>query len=200
MARSGNLDELTKFRYTVYIRVDGSDEFIKKLSFMSVSAPRVDIATTQYREGGRHLNPHSITESATFSPVTFRRGKSYSNDFINWIGMVFRAFYGDQDGNSSNYRATIAIDHHDRRGNVVKKYVLQNARPTMYLPSGDFNAMDDQEVSIESLTVEYEGYAEFSLDQNFLANVLGSSGSELLSRVRGTDSPTSLKAGIPDTF
>lgn len=198
MARSGNLDPLMKYRYTVYIVVDKNPSFFKKLSFMSISAPRVDIATTQYREGGRHLNPHSITEGATFSPVTFRRGKSYSNDFINWVGMVFRAFYGDENGNSSNYRATITIDHHDRRGNVVKKYILENARPTMYIPSGDLNSMDDQEISIESLTVEYEGFAEFSLDQGFLANILGSTGSAILDTVQGGSTPTSLKRGPID--
>ena len=138
MARSGNMDILTRYRYSVHIKVDGNDGFFTKAGFQTVTSPRVDFSTEQYVEGGRHLNPHSITEGATFSPVTFRRGKSFSTDFYRWVGMVYRAFYGDKDGNSTNYRATIVIDHHDRRGHVIKKYILQNARPTGYIPASNF--------------------------------------------------------------
>lgn len=195
MARSGNQDPLLRYKYTVYIEIDGNKNAFSKLGFLSVTNPRVDISTNQYREGGRHLNPHSITEGATFSPVTFRRGKSFSKDFYNWIGRVYKAFYGDADGNTANYRGTVVIDHHDRRGNVVKKYVLVNARPTAYLAASNFNSMDDEEVSIESLTLEYEGYKEYSLSPSFLGGILGSSGSELLGRITGSN-PNSLPAGL----
>lgn len=181
MARSGNMDVLTRFRYSVHIKVDGNADFFTKAGFQTVTSPRVDFSTNQYAEGGRHLNPHSITEGATFSPVTFRRGKAFNNDFYRWVGMVFRAFYGDKDGNSTNYRATIVIDHHDRRGHVVKKYILQNARPTGYIPASNFDSMDDSELSIETLTVEYEGFQEQSLDQSKLAGILGSGVGNLIS-------------------
>jgi len=186
MARSGNMDILTRFRYSVYFKIDGNENFFLKAGFQTATSPRVDFSTDEYQEGGRHLNPHSITEGATFSPVTFRRGKSYSNDFYRWIGMVFRAFYGDKDGNSSNYRATIVIDHHDRRGNVVKKYVLQNARPTGYIPASNFDSSDDSEVSIETLTVNYEGFQEQSLDQSRLAGILGAGVGNLITENQST--------------
>lgn len=196
MARAGNLDPLTKYKYTVHIRVDGDDNFFKKLSFQSVTSPRVDVLTQKYNEGGRHLNSRVIVEGATFSPVTMRRGKSFSNDFMNWIGAVWKGTYGDENGSSSNYRADIVIDHHDRRGNIVKKYRLLNAVPTMYMPTNGFDAMDDSEVSIETLTFEYEGYEEYSVDQQQLANVLGGAGSELLNLARGNKSVTSLDPGF----
>ena len=198
MARSGAQDPLLRYKYTVYIEIDGDQSQFKKLAFLSVTPPRVDMSTNQYREGGRHLNPHSITEGATFSPVSMRRGKSYSNDFYNWIGQVFRAFYGDKNGNTSNYRGTIVIDHHDRIGNVVKKYVLINARPTAYIGASNFDSTDDSDVSIETLTVEYEGYREFSLDQNFLGGLLGTSGSRVLEQLEGRN-PNSLPVGLDTT-
>lgn len=194
MARSGNLDPLTRYRYTVYIEVDGDASFFKKLAFQTVTQPRIDLTLNEYPEGGRHLNPHSITDKATYTAVSLRRGKSFSKDFANWMGAVFKAHYGDENGSSANYRATVTIDHHDRRGNVVKKYVLQNARPSAYIPSSNFDSMDDEEVSIEVLTLSYEGMLEFSLDQNFLGGILGSAASGILGRLTG-DNPQTLPAG-----
>ena len=195
MARSGVQDPLLRYKYTVYIVIDNDPDQFKKLAFMSVTPPRVDLLTNQYREGGRHLNPHSITDGATFSPMSLRRGKSFSKDFYNWMGQVYRAFNTTVDETKTNYRGTIVIDHHDRLGNVVKKYVLLNARPTGYIAASNFDSMDDSEVSIETLTVEYEGYREFSLDPNRLGAILGTSGSEILGQVTG-DNPNTLPPGL----
>jgi phage tail-like protein len=195
MARSGNQDPLLRYKFTVYIEVDNNPNQFKKLAFMSVTPPRVDLITNQYREGGRHLNPRSITEGATFTAVTMRRGKSFSKDFYNWIGQVYKAFYEDDNGNSTNYRGRVVIDHHDRLGNVIKKYVLVNARPSGYIPASNFDSRDDSDVSIETLTLEYEGYEEYSVDPSFLGSILGSSGSELLGRATGSN-PNSLPAGL----
>lgn len=196
MARSGNQDPLLRYKYTVYVEIDGNENAFSKLSFLSVTSPRVDFLTNQYREGGRHLNPHSITDGATFSPITMRRGKSYARDLYNWMGQVYRAFYEDENGDSTNYRGTVVIDHHDRFGNVIKKYILYNARPTMYLPASNFDSTDDSEVSIESLTLEYEGFDERSLDQAFLGAILGGTGADLLGRLTGEETITSLKPGF----
>lgn len=198
MARVGTLDPLTRYKYLVYIEFQGNREYFTKLGFMSVTAPRVSLATSDYIEGGRHLNPRIKVDSATFSPVTLRRGKTFSKDFMNWIGQVWKAFYGDerQNGESENYRATIVIDHIDRRGNVAKKYILSDAVPVDYIPASNFDAMDDSEVSIETLTFRYEGYAELSLDSQFLSGILGASGSELLSKLDAVDGVSSLPKGF----
>lgn len=196
MARTGSLDPLSRYRFTVYFRIDGDDKFIKKVAFESVTSPRLDFQIEEYREGGRHLNPHQITTGAQFSPVTFRRGKSYSADFYNWVGLVYRAFYGDKDGNTSNYRGTIVIDHHDRTGRVVKKYILLNARPQAYIPASNFDAKDDSEVSIETLIVTYEGFKEMSLNYNNLAGALGEVGAAAVGAITGSGDSLQLKPGI----
>jgi phage tail-like protein len=191
MARSGNMDPLTRYNFIVTIEYEKNPGYFHKLAFQSVTPPRVDINVDEYREGGRHLNPHQITMGATFSPVTLRRGKSYSDDFAKWMGAVFLGIYADKKtsvkgaskkfsdmnvGESANYRANVYIDHLDRRGRVVKKYILINARPTGYIPASNFNAEDDTQISIETLTIGYEGFKEFSLDKKFLAGILGEAG------------------------
>lgn len=196
MARTGSLDPLTRYRFTVYFKIDGATDFIKKAAFESVTSPRIDFQIEEYREGGRHLNPHQITTGAQFSPVTFRRGKSFSADFYNWVGLIYKAFYGDKDGNTGNYRGTIVIDHHDRTGRVVKKYILLNARPQAYIPASNFDAKDDTEVSIETLIVTYEGYKEMSLNYSNLTGVLGEAGAAAVDSISGNSSPLQLKAGI----
>lgn len=205
MARSGELDPLTRFRYTVYISIDFNMQAFTKAGFSRVTSPRVDISTSQYREGGRHLNPHLITEGATFSSITLQRGKSYSNDFLNWIGGVYKSIYGDEAGNTANYRGTVVIDHHNRRGRVVKKYILYNARPITYIPSSNFDSSDDTELSIESLGIEYEGFDELSLPFNKLQAIIGTSTSALIDKIGSavglgsTGTVTSLPAGF-DVF
>lgn len=174
MARTGTLDPLLSFRYIVHIRIDNNYLAFERLGFESVTLPRVDIQKNQYRELGRSLNPRNMVEGATFSPITLRRGKSYSSDFYNWMGLVYRAFYGDKNGNNSNYRGTIVIDHMDRQGKVIKKYVVLGAAPTMYQPGVSLNAMDDSEVSIETLMLDYEGYIELSAGYSPITALAGS--------------------------
>jgi len=183
MARTGSLDPLLSFRYLVHIRVDNNYASFERLGFESVTLPRVDIQKAQYRELGRHLSPRNIVEGATFSPITLRRGKSYGQDFYSWIGLVYRSFYGDRDGNNSNYRGTVVIDHMDRQGKVIKKYVILSAAPTMYTPGTSLNSMDDSEVMIETLMLDYEGYIELSVGYNAITALAGSAVGALVGKL-----------------
>ena len=183
MARTGSLDPLSTFRYIVHIRIENGATEFERLGFESVTLPRVDIQKSQYRELGRHLNPRNIVEGATFSPITLRRGKSYGQDFYNWMALVYRAFYGDKQGNTSNYRGTIVIDHMDRLGKVTKKYVVLSAAPSAYIPGSALNSMDDSEVSIETLMLDYEGYIELSLSYNAITALAGSAVGAILNKL-----------------
>ncbi len=196
MARTGSLDPLSRYRFAVYFKIGTDPKFIKKAAFESVTSPRIDFQIDEYREGGRHLNPHQLTVGAQFSPVTFRRGKSFSADFYNWIGLVYKAFYGDKNGETSNYRGTIVIDHLDRTGRVIKKYVLFNARPQAYIPGSNFDAKDDAEVSIETLIVTYEGFQELSLDYTNMTAALGEAGAAAIGALTGDSSALQLGVGF----
>lgn len=183
MARTGSLDPLSTYRYIVHIRIDNDYLAFERLGFESVTLPRVDIQKTQYREMGRHMNPRNIIEGATFSPITMRRGKSFGQDFYNWMALVYRSQYGDRDGNTSNYRGTIVVDHMDRLGKVTKKYVILEASPSTYIPGSQMNAADDSSVSIETLMIDYEGYIELSLNYNAITALAGTAVGALLGKL-----------------
>lgn len=183
MARTGSLDPLSIFRYIVHIKIDNGLLEFERLGFESVTLPRVDIQKAQYRELGRHLSPRNIVEGATFSPITLRRGKSYGQDFYNWIALVYRASYGDKNGNTSNYRGTLVIDHMDRQGIVVKKYVILGASPITYIPGSQLSSMDDSEVSIETLMLDYEGYIELGTSYSAITALAGTAVSGLLGKL-----------------
>jgi phage tail-like protein len=183
MARTGSLDPLSSFRYIVHIRIDNNYTAFERLGFESVTLPRVDIQKTQVRELGRHLNPRNIVEGATFSPITLRRGKSYGQDFYNWMALLYRSFYGDKNGNNSNYRGTIVIDHMDRLGKVTKKYIILAASPSAYIPGSNLNSMDDSEVCIETLMLDYEGYIELSLGYSAITALAGSAVGAILGKL-----------------
>lgn len=185
MARTGSLDPLSTYRFIVHIKVDNSTSAFERLGFESVTLPRTDIQKTQYRELGRHLSPRNMVDAATFSPITMRRGKTYGQDFYNWMGTLYRAFYGDKYGNTSNYRGTIVIDHMDRSGTIVKKYIILNASPITYIPGNQLSALDDNSVSIETLMLDYEGYIELSLGYDAITAAAGSLASEIITNLQG---------------
>lgn len=192
MARTGSIDPLSIFRYIVHIKIDNGLLEFDRLGFESVTLPRVDIQKAQYRELGRHLSPRNIVEGATFSPITLRRGKSYGQDFYNWMALVYRSFYGDKNGNNSNYRGTIVIDHMDRQGKIIKKYVILGAAPTTYIPGSQLNSLDDSEVSIETLMLDYEGYIELGVNYSAITALAGTTVSGILGKL------TDLQPGFTD--
>lgn len=57
-----------------------------------------------------------------------------------------------------NYRRNVVIEHINRLGVVEVTYTLYQAFVTDYEPASDFNAEDDDKVSITSITLGYEGY------------------------------------------
>ena len=56
------------------------------------------------------------------------------------------------------YRREVRIEHIGRDGRVDVVYVLYNAFPIGYKPASDFDALGDDAVSIESITLGYEGF------------------------------------------
>lgn len=167
MARSGRLDPLTRFSWRVYVLAPSGGEFIRG-GFESCSSPAIRVNFQSYPEGGRHLNPVRLHESAVYKPVTLTRGvidKTGVDDFAEWMKALFALISPEEAGATApNYRNDIIIEHLNREAEPVKRYVLRNCIPVNYEPASDFNALDDGGFSIESLTFEYEGFEELRLD------------------------------------
>jgi hypothetical protein len=68
-------------------------------------------------------------------------------------------------------------------GKVIKKYVVLSASPIMYTPGTSLNSMDDSEVMIETLMLDYEGYIELSVGYNAITALAGSAVGALVGKL-----------------
>lgn len=171
MARTGSKDPLDKFRWAVSI------EGFQRLGFASCEVPSVTINTKSYPEGGAHLFPRKIIETAEYSPVTLTRGVTTDKSFHDWMRQVFELIKGmsqdeikllQQSQISSSdaynqaapleYRREVQIHHLDRQSRIIKTYVLHNAFPIEYKPASDFAADGDDLLSMEKLVLTYESF------------------------------------------
>lgn len=72
------------------------------------------------------------------------------------------------------YRKDIRIDHINRLGQVEVAYYIYGAYPIAYKPGSDFDAMGDDTLSIESLTLAYDSFeVKYSRLVGFLGNIAG---------------------------
>jgi phage tail-like protein len=119
------------------------------------------------------MNPILVHDTATFKPITLRRGvvsKPNAEDFAKWVEEAYKAFKGDPS--ARQYRKDIVIEHLDRNAEVIKQYVLRNCVPTFYEPSSEFISTDDSAPSVETLTFVYEGFEEVNPKSKSIINLL----------------------------
>lgn len=180
MARPASRDPLDKFRWAVTI--DG----FNRLGFTSCETPSYAINTQKYAEGGAHLFPKQIVDSIEYRPVTLQRGVTSDFDFHKWAIQTFELQTNitdkdyKRDPSVSNgpqlpplgYRRTVIIDHLDRAGRVVKRYILYNCFPVEYKPASDFASDGDDLISMEKLVLAYESFEVTTPDANKSTNPL----------------------------
>lgn len=60
------------------------------------------------------------------------------------------------------FRRDVVIEHRNRAGSIVKKYILYNAIPIEFSPASDFQSDGDDVLSLETLVLAYEGFEVIS--------------------------------------
>lgn len=166
MARPSTKDPLDKFRFQVSIL--GMKE---KLAFTTFETPSYAIRTNEYAEGGDHLHPKQIVDSISYGQISLTRGVTSGVSFIEWaLKPMERVSYNTPPEVQTGFRRTVTIQHLNRKGEVVKTYILYNCIPVEFKPGSDFDASADDGVSLEKLTLKYESFEVISKDQkrNFL--------------------------------
>lgn len=167
MARPSTNDPLDKFRFSV--QING----FTRAGFTQVESPGISLSTTEYHEGGNHLNPRQLVDKASYKPVTLQRGVTDNADFLTWIMTVYNRISGGantsalgsnpNDNINNRWQSTapfgknVIINHLDRGGRIVKTYTLLNAFPVEFQPASDFASDGDDAFSIEKLVLKYEG-------------------------------------------
>lgn len=174
MSRSAAFDPLDKFRWRVFVLSPTGAEFARG-GFSSCSSPGVTIAYESYEEGGSHMVPRKIHKGASFKPITLTRGVVANggvDDFVKWFRDAFNVLNREPGAaQAPNYRLNLVIEHLDRDSSTVKQWILRNCVPVSYEPASDFDALDENTVSLESITLEYEGFEE--IRPNGLINDVG---------------------------
>lgn len=192
MARSGLRDPLSKFRWTMDI------PGFSKLAFTKCSMPALTITPKSYAEGGQHWSPQSIPDKFEYTPIVLSRGVTNDTSFNKWAAGVIDlytnnkavaddstttlfGFVGDSamsavpsgiNNNNPRYRKDIRIDHVNRAGQVEVSYFLYGAYPIGYKPGSDFDAMADDSLSIETITLAYHSMeVKYSGIAGFLGNL-----------------------------
>lgn len=77
---------------------------------------------------------------------------------VTQLGLGSPALVKSSNKYPFDYRRTVIIEHINRLGVVEVTYTLYKALVTDFEPASDFDAKEDGEVSIASITLAYEGY------------------------------------------
>ena len=152
MARPASKDPLEKFRWAV--EVDG----FTRLGFAACDVPGLSIQAKSYPEGGSHLFPKQIVDSISYKPVSFQRGVTADMSFDGWARQVIEITKGNVINTASgtttpaaDYRRTVNIHHLNRKGEIVKTYILYKAFQIEYEPATGIASDGDDVISMEKL-------------------------------------------------
>lgn len=184
MARSGVRDPLDKFRWTVDIPgfsklgfnqcgtpkyVITPREYVEAGSHLN---PKVIIDRVQFAPITLSMGVTNDTSFAKWASSPWDLVQNNvalkSSDTSGVTGFVGSVVSNISDNGASpvpsdsdypyNYRRKVKIEHVNRAGQVEVIYILYNAIPIAYQPASDFDATDDGGVSIQTLTLAYEGF------------------------------------------
>ena len=131
-----------KFRFSVDI-----DNSLKGISFQEVSGLEPENQIIEYRSSGSpEFSTNKLPGIAKYGNVTLKRGIFVNdNTFWNW--------HQEVSMNTIKFQ-TIIIRMLDESGQVVMKWILENARPTK-ITAADLNANGD-EVAIDRIEIVHE--------------------------------------------
>lgn len=201
MARSAVVDPLDKFRWTVSVTGFSKLGFtscstpeyeITTKSYEEGGAhltPRQIVDSVHYKPVTLNrgvTNDTSFNKWATgfIDLVTNNYGLKNDPPESGGIGQL-KAFLNTSADNGAsavpssknqpnNYRRNVKIEHVNMLGQVEVIYILHNAFPIGYKPASDFDAMSDDGVSIESITLAYDSFeVKYTGIKGALANIVG---------------------------
>ncbi len=123
--------------------------------FQKVSGLSHKVQVIDYREGAENERMRKLPGQSTFDAITFERGMSENNDFVDWIQLIFNL---DNEGGQppqTGFRRTLVVYVKNKAGDRVKKWTIYDAWPSE-VNTGDLDATAN-DVLIETLVLQNEG-------------------------------------------
>lgn len=148
-SRSSKQDPLKNFRYAMIV------PGFARIGFESISGLKSSTESIDYREGGDEETPRKSAGQTTYEPITCTRGQIVDPDgegefdFYIWRLMVKR--------NDPNYRRDIVIIQYNRDRTEARRWLVSNVWPNEDVAFSDLKGTGNED-SIESLTLQHEGY------------------------------------------
>ena len=200
MARSAIKDPLDKFRWSV--KIDGFSKLgfqscsvpghrISKNKYAeggSHLTPRSIVDGVEYKPVVLTVGVTSDTSFAKWAsgPFDLVQNNAALNESssafgipipqaVTQLGFGGPALVKSASSYPFSYRRTVTIEHINRLGVTEVTYTLYNAYVIDYDPASDFSAKDDDEVSIGSITLDYDGFdVRYSQLSGTLQNIISS--------------------------
>lgn len=157
--------------------------------FARCTLPQVNVEMRRIKEGNYEY-PRKVVQSADVSVVTLEQGVSiFNSDFGDWVRKAVIGRVGpknllivqftrinpvaDRLGGAVNVTAGVrgqlpggfgggGFSFEFARRLPGRAWLLKECRPSSYKPGTDFDGLS-QDISIATLDIEYEEFAEFSL-------------------------------------
>lgn len=152
-ANPQRLDPYKNFKF----RVKWDGRYVAGIS--KITALRRTTQVVEHREGGDPSLDHRSPGETTYSPIVLERGRTQDEEFEKWTNKVWNlgAALG-MEVSLKDFRKDICIELYNEAGQLVIAFKVFRCWPSEYVALSDLNANGEASVSIESLTLQNEGW------------------------------------------
>lgn len=152
-------DPYKNFRFLVYF--GESTEPVCGVS--RVGMLKKTTAVVEHREGGDPTTSRKSIGRTSYEPITLERGVTLDPTFETWANLVNKSKnedLGEDESESrlAGFRKTIRIELLNETGQPVKGYKVYRCWVSDYQALPELDAGADA-ISIESITIQHEGWA-----------------------------------------
>jgi len=139
------IDPLRNFRYRLEI------DNITQAGFSDVTFGETTVDVVEYREGTDPPHMRKLTGLTKYGPITLKWGVTVGANALD----LFKWHKAVSDGQVLNDRKRVVITVQDEAGEDRARFVVSEAWPSKYTPSG--LAAKGNEVWLETIELQNEG-------------------------------------------
>jgi len=110
-----------------------------------------------WRTGGDPSHERKLPGGTKYEPITLEQGLTHDPVFEEWANRV-NNIQGDGGMSLKNFRKNLVINVMNLQGKVVISYRVYRAWVSEYQALPDFDASSMNQVGIQTITLEHEGW------------------------------------------
>lgn len=146
-------DPYRTFKFQVVI----NGETVAALSKMG--ALKRTTEAVKWRSAGDPSSQRNMPGGSSFEAVTLEKGLTHDQKFAEWANSVYSP-EGDGGMSLVNYRRDVVINVLNLQGTPAISYHLRRAWVSEFQALPEFDANNMNTVAIQTITLQYEGFAQ----------------------------------------